>query len=62
MEELVTALLREREGYVRRGLDDRVAQVDAELARLGHAVAGAEPEPEQEQEAPRRGRPRKAVR
>jgi hypothetical protein len=62
VEELVAALLREREGYVRRGLDDRVAQVDAELARLGHVVAGAEPEPEQDQEAPRRGRPRKAVR
>lgn len=35
----VTALLRERTGYVLRGLSDRVAQVDAELKRLGYAVA-----------------------
>lgn len=34
----VESLLREREGYVRRGLKDRVAQVDAELARHGFAV------------------------
>lgn len=27
----VAALLREREGYVARGLDDRVSQVDAQL-------------------------------
>jgi len=31
----VDALLAEREGYVRRGLSGRVAQVDAELARFG---------------------------
>jgi hypothetical protein len=31
------ALLREREGYVMRGRDDRVAEVDAELERLGVA-------------------------
>ncbi|MFD5033645.1 hypothetical protein ACFWM0_25040 [Streptomyces sp. NPDC058405] len=31
----VDALLRERVGYVRRGLDTRVAEVDAELERLG---------------------------
>lgn len=37
------ALLEEREGYVRRGLADRVAAVDAELARLGRPVpAGRE--------------------
>ena len=30
----VAALKAEREGYVRRGLADRVAQVDAELARF----------------------------
>lgn len=29
------ALLREREGYTRRGLDGRVAEVDAELNRIG---------------------------
>lgn len=34
----VEALLREREGYVVRGRKDRVAQVDAELKRLGFAV------------------------
>ena len=33
----VAALLREREMLVRRGLPDRVAQVDAELARLGYS-------------------------
>ena len=31
----VAALRREREGYVRRGLKDRVAEVDAELKRVG---------------------------
>jgi hypothetical protein len=31
----VRALRHEREGYVKRGLSDRVAQVDAELVRLG---------------------------
>jgi hypothetical protein len=46
----VEALLREREGYVRRGLPDRVAAVDAELVRLGavpseiEAAATAPPE------------------
>jgi|ERR1044072_6816754 hypothetical protein len=33
------ALLREREGYVRRGLAERTATVDAELARIGHPIA-----------------------
>lgn len=38
-EALAAALLEERRGYVARGLDDRVAQVDAELARLvGHPI------------------------
>ncbi len=31
------ALLREREGYARYGRTDRVAQVDAELERIGAA-------------------------
>lgn len=35
---LVAALLREREGYVTRGLSDRVAQVDAALEAAGHKV------------------------
>jgi hypothetical protein len=34
----VDALLTEREGYVRRNLPARVAQVDAELARFGVVV------------------------
>ena len=32
---MIHALLFEREGYVLRGLSDRVAQVDAEIVRLG---------------------------
>ncbi|MFC8201282.1 hypothetical protein ACFUTV_38685 [Streptomyces sp. NPDC057298] len=37
---MVAALLREREGYVGRGMDDRVAQVDEQLALRGHKLAG----------------------
>lgn len=40
-EAYVTGLLREREGYARYGRADRVADVDAELKRLGVAVPGA---------------------
>lgn len=32
---MVAALLREREGYVSRGMDDRVAQVDEQLRLRG---------------------------
>jgi hypothetical protein len=32
---MVAALLREREGYVARGMDDRVAQVDEQLRLRG---------------------------
>lgn len=32
---MIAALLEERRGYVNRGDDDRVAQVDAQLRRLG---------------------------
>ncbi|MFD7791026.1 hypothetical protein [Streptomyces sp. NPDC059759] len=35
-EAYAAALLREREGYLRRGREDRVADVDAELERLGY--------------------------
>lgn len=35
---MVAALLREREGYAGRGMDDRVAQVDEQLR-----LRGAEP-------------------
>lgn len=38
---VVAGLLTEREGYIARGLDDRVAAVDAELKRLGAAVPKA---------------------
>lgn len=34
----IKALLEERRGYVNRGEDDRVAQVDKELKRLGAAA------------------------
>jgi len=37
----IEALLTEREGYVRRGLKARVAQVDAELKKHGVAVEDA---------------------
>lgn len=40
-QELIDALLREREGYLRYGKKDRAAAVDKELARLGHR-GGAE--------------------
>lgn len=33
---MIAALLRERAGYKRRGLDDRVRQVDEQLARYGY--------------------------
>lgn len=32
----IAGLLEERKGYVTRGLDDRVAQVDEQLALRGH--------------------------
>ena len=48
-EAIVKDLLFEREGYVLRGLTDRVRQVDAELAKLGVAVDDA---PEAAVEAP----------
>lgn len=39
---LVASLRRERAGYVARGLDERVAGVDAELKRLGASKPPAE--------------------
>ncbi|GIH69445.1 hypothetical protein [Sphaerimonospora thailandensis] len=35
-ETMVAALLREREGYVRHGMADRVAQVDEQLKHYGY--------------------------
>jgi hypothetical protein len=46
---LVASLRRERAGYVARGLDERVAGVDAELKRLGATKAQTE---EREQSEP----------
>lgn len=37
---MVAALLRERESYQRRGLADRVALVDEQLAHYGHTPEG----------------------
>lgn len=44
----IESLLIEREGYVRRGKKDRVAQVDVVLASLGYGVESAAVEPESE--------------
>ena len=38
----VDSLLAERQGYVIRGMKNRVAQVDAVLASLGYGVTGDE--------------------
>lgn len=40
-ENMIAALKRERAGYVARGDDDRIAQVDEQLARLGYEPAQA---------------------
>jgi hypothetical protein len=60
----IDSLLVEREGYARRGLPDRVALVDVELARHGYQVtapAAVETADVQPAETTRRGpgRPRK---
>lgn len=44
-ERAIEALLWERKGYVVRGLDDRVAAVDASLAALGYEVEKPAPKP-----------------
>lgn len=36
---MIAALLHERESCEKRGLGDRVALIDAELARFGHGAA-----------------------
>lgn len=47
--DLVASLERERDGYKVRGLDKRVAEVDAELKRLGTGkVPAADEAPESE--------------
>jgi len=55
----IDALLTEREGYVRRGLKDRVKAVDEQLALLGHKIvetATAEPSQERATKAPAKKR------
>jgi hypothetical protein len=42
-ERMIAALLREREGYERRNLDDRVRQVDEQLEHYGHKPEGRGP-------------------
>lgn len=39
--ESIANLLAERRGYVQRGLDDRVKDVDEQLRRYGHEAAPA---------------------
>ena len=42
----IAALLRERDGYIARGMGDRVSQIEAVLERLGiERVERAVPEP-----------------
>jgi hypothetical protein len=45
----IMALLSERNGYVRRNLPKRVAEVDQVLGKLGHIVETATAEPQTEQ-------------
>ena len=54
----IRAYLAEREGYARRGMTDRVAQVDAELARLGHTRAAAAKKPARERAVQPKGETR----
>lgn len=56
---MVAALLRERAGYVQRGLKDRVAAVDAELERHGHKPPAETPAAQARTEAPRGRRARR---
>lgn len=59
---MIAALKRERAGYVARGLDERVAQVDAQLELRGYSTEAAESKdteprsdpPKQRQAPPRR--------
>ena len=48
MNDMIRALLDERAGLARQGLKERVAQVDAELSRLGHS------EPREARHVPKR--------
>lgn len=57
----VEALLIEREGYVRRGLNNRVAQVDAELAKFGIATETASVAPKVETASRAKPKPRQVA-
>lgn len=62
----IDALLTERSYYAAAGKKDRVAQVDAEIKRLGGVVVDDAPEaavadPDVEQATTRKPRPRKAT-
>lgn len=59
--DLIAALLREREMYVTQGKADRIAQVDAELERLGHAPEKSTPAAPRKERAVRRSAPERAV-
>lgn len=56
---LISALLTERLGYVRRNLPDRVAEVDARLAALGHEIETATVQPQVETAARKKPTKRK---
>lgn len=59
---MIAALLRERAGYVTRGLDDRVAQVDEQLKLRGHAAGEPESDdPRSEPPKERRTPPRRTA-
>ncbi|WP_219512750.1 hypothetical protein [Nonomuraea ceibae] len=56
---MIAALLRERAGYVQRGMTDRVAQVDEQLKLRGHtppAADDSEGAPPADRSTPPRGR------
>lgn len=62
----IEALLRERAGLVQRGLKGRIAQVDAEIKRIGGVVVGDEPPEAAVLEAPEntmrpKAKPRRAT-
>lgn len=56
---LISALLTERLGYVRRNLPERVAEVDARLAALGHEIEIATVQPQVETAARKKPTKRK---
>jgi hypothetical protein len=59
---MVAALLRERAGYVTRGLDDRVAQVDEQLKLHGHTADGkSQDDPQSEPPKGRQTPPRRTA-